>query len=179
MSEEEKSSLMLPLLLIGGAAAVYYLMNDAKKAEAAPPRTLPKTQPVTKFPANVPTTMHVPGLGDFPINIAPKEQLPHEGGPMKLTWPATLKQGKLYRGRIQLKGMEKAFAGQGAVSDAFKDIGFTNVRALTFDEMLHEGGWPTTQIDDGGAWYVEGVWGKPDETRGNPAPDKLQEAWEL
>ena len=98
----------------------------------------------------------------------------------KLNWPATLTQGKRYRGRIQLSGMEAAFASRSAVESRFASLGFAYVRALKYSEMLREAAnWPTLGTPDSGVWYVEGFWSQPNVTISNPAPDKLVEAWEM
>ena len=98
----------------------------------------------------------------------------------KLNWPATLKQSRRYRGRIQLSGMEAMFASRSAVESKFAGLGFAYVRALKPGEMMQEAGtWPTQRLNDNGTWYVEGIWTPSDVTIQNPAPDKLVEAWEM
>ena len=99
---------------------------------------------------------------------------------IRLNWPALLTQGKRYRGRIQLSGMEAAFASRGAVESRFAELGFALVRALKPSEIrMDAASWPTQLVQDKGAWYVEGVWSRTSMTVKNPSQDKLVEAWEV
>lgn len=80
-----------------------------------------------------------------------------------------LKQGKTYRARLQLSGLEK-LGSREQIAASFAEIGFSQVKVYMRDTELPGGtmGWPGAPNADSGARWAEGVWQRGDSVVDKP-----------
>ncbi len=87
--------------------------------------------------------------------------------------PLVLENGRRYRARIELTGMEASFATSSAVKSTFEKQGFSDVQVYKDSPA----GWPAdaTAAPGKGTWFTEGTWGAGNVSVARPA--QIAKAW--
>jgi len=122
-----------------------------QRIEPAPPPPAPRVEPP-------------------PPAQTPRAGLVYLGAPLEAT------QGRRYRGRIELGGMQALLANPGLVAGQLDGMGFSDVRAYQIGKLPMD--WPAETLggEDRGTWYIEGTWLGPSGMV--PRPAELVKAWE-
>jgi len=157
---------------------IYSAKAESKIQNNAPPPPPPPPPPPLGPPPYGGASLDAGVAAAMAAAMAASQPGPQNAGFRLLPDPVPLTQGRTYKARVELSGLQ-TLASNDMVKASFEGLGFSNVRVISNPIELVTANWPpegTFGMTPNTRW-IEGVWNQPSQTI--PKPSEIQSAWEV